>query len=148
MFKKFALVAVSVFMAANSVLAGDDIASMLANLDRAKDKSVEVADVDLLGQKDVDALLGEDKKDGDEAVAACFRRHGGYGGHGSYGSYGCYRGYSNYAYCSPYTSYSYNYCAPTTYCYTPSYTYCAPVSYTSCYTTCYSPCYTNYWGCW
>jgi hypothetical protein len=142
MFKKFVFVAVSMLMAANSVMANDDIASMLANLDGAKDKSAQVADADQLGQKDVDALLGEDKEDSEEAVAACFRRYGNSGHHGSYGNYGnygCYGGYHNNWYT---TSYSYSYCAPT-YCYTPV-TYCyTPVTY-----SCYTPCYTSYWGCW
>ncbi len=141
MFKKFVFVAVAMVMAANSVMANDDIASMLANLDGAKDKSAQIADADLLGQKDVDALLGEDKEDGEEAVAACFRRYGhsGHGSYGNYGNYGCYGGYHNNWYT---TSYSYNYCAPT-YCYTPV-TYCyTPVTY-----SCYTPCYTSYWGCW
>jgi hypothetical protein len=141
MFKKFVFVAVAMVMAANSLMAGDDIASMLAKLDGAKDKSAQVEDADLLGQKDVDSLLGEDKEDGEEAVAACFRRNSGYIGHGSYGSYGCYGGYHNNWYS---TSYSYNYCAPTySYTYTPV-TYCyTPVTY-----SCYTPCYTSYWGCW
>ena len=154
MFKKFVFVAVSMFMAANSVMANDDIASMLANIDGAKDNSAQVKEADLLGQKDVDALLGEDDKDSEEAVAACYRRVSHGGGYGSYNNYN-YGSYNNcsynnygynynscYSYSTPYTSCSYNYCAPT-YCYTPT-------TYT-CYTptySCYSPCYTSYWGCW
>ena len=141
MFKKFVFVAVSMFMAANSVMANDDVASMLAKLDGAKDNSAQVKEADLLGQKDVDALLGEDDKDSEEAVAACYRRVSHGGGYGSYSNYGNYNFNSCYSYCTPYTSYSYNYCAPT-YCYTPTYT-----CYTPTY-TCYSPCYTSYWGCW
>lgn len=151
MFKKFVFVAVAMLMAANSVMANDDIASMLANLDGAKDKSVQVEDADLLGQKDVDALLGDDKNDGEEAVAACFRNYG--HSHGSYNNchsnwYSGYNNYnynynhSSYSYCTP-NSYNYNYCAPS-YCYTPTtYTCYTPVTY-----TCYTPCYTSYWGCW
>lgn len=153
MFKKFVFVAVAMFMAANSVMANDDIAAMLANINGAKDHSAQVKEADLLGQKDVDALLGEDDKDSEEAVAACYRRvsHGGnYGSYSNYnnfnyGNYNC-NSYSSYnscnSYCTPYTSCSYSYCAPT-YCYTPT-------TYT-CYTptySCYSPCYTSYWGCW
>lgn len=141
MFKKFMFVAFSMLMAANSVKAGDDISAMLANLDGAKGNAAKVEDADLLGQKDVDALLGEEKKDGEEAVAACYRRmsHG-----GCYGSYSGYSSYNScYSYCSPYT-YSYNYCAPSYTCYTPvTYTCYTPVTY-----SCYTPCYTSYWGCW
>jgi len=159
MLKKFVFVAVSMVLTAQSVMANDDLAAMVANLDGAKDKSSQVENADLLGQDDVDALMGEKKQDGQDAVAACFRRSGYGGGHGSYSNYNSYSNYgcyNNYSYCAP--SYSYNcyspsYCyTPTTYsCYTPStyscYTpvsYCAPVSYNSCY----SPCYTSYWGCW
>ena len=139
MFKKFVFVAVSMLMAANSVMANDDITSMLANLDGAKDKSAQVEDADVLGQKDVDALLGEDKNDSEEAVAACFRRFSHGGGYGSYNNHSCYNSYNSYnsySYCSPYT-YNYNYC------YTPTYTCYTPVTY-----SCYTPCYTSYWGCW
>ena len=141
MFKKFVFAAVMSFMAVNSVMANDDVASMLAKLEGAKDNSAKVEKTDLLGQKDVDALLGEDDKDSEEAVAACYRRMSHGGCWGSYSGYN-YNSYSScYSYCTPYTSYSYNYCAPT-YCYTPT-TYCYTPSY-----TCYSPCYTSYWGCW
>ncbi len=143
MFKKFMFAVAPMVLVASSVLAGDDMLSTIANLDGANDTAA-VEDADALGQADVDALLGDDDdKNGEEAVAACFRRghghsYGSYGGYSNYNSYG----YSSYSsYCSP--SYSYNYCYPVQQCYTPVYSYCAPVSY-----SCYSPCYTSYWGCW
>ncbi len=134
-----------------TVKADDDLKSMMAKLDNTQAAATETVDQDKLGQADVDALLGEETKDSEQAVAACFRRFG--GGHGSYGysSYSCYRPSYNYCY-SP----SYSYCAPSyntcyspyvsystsyTTCYTPSY------SYSSCYSPCYTPCYTSYWGC-
>ncbi len=146
MFKKFMFAVAPMVLVASSVLAGDDMLSTIANLDGANDPAA-VEDADTLGQADVDALLGDDDdKNGEEAVAACFRRGYGhsYGSSGGYNSYNSYNncGYSSFSsYCSP--SYSYNYCYPVRQCYTPVYSYCAPVSY-----SCYSPCYTSYWGCW
>lgn len=146
MFKKFALAAFSALMFASNLPAADDLASIIANIDGAKDKAADVAVEDTLGQSDVDALLGDKKSDEKDAVAACYRRFGGGYGHsyGSYGGYGCYNNYSSYStsYCYPsYSSYS---CWTPSYCYTPTYSCVTPVSYT----TCYSPCYTSYWGCW
>jgi len=146
MFKKFVLAAVPAMMIANSLMANDDLLSMVANLDGAKDKQAEVATDDTLGQKDVDALLGEEKSNGDDAVAACFRnsghghRYGSYGSYGSYGNYGCYGNYNSYCYPSYSTSYS---CWSPSYCYTPTYQYTVPVSY-SCYSPCYSSC-SSWW---
>ena len=156
MFKKFVLAAVPALMIANSLMANDDLLSMVANLDGAKDKQAEVATDDSLGQKDVDALLGEEKSNAEDAVAACFRNSGHghhYGSYGNYSSYGSYNSYGNYgcygnynSYCYP--SYSTSYCYPSystsyscwspSYCYTPTYQYTAPVSY-----SCYSPSYTS-----
>jgi len=147
MLKKFVFVAISMVMSAQSAMANDDLASMVANLDGAKDKSAQVEDADLLGQDDVDALMGEKKQDGQDAIAACFRRGGYGGGFGSYGGHGNHNCFNNYSYCAP--SFSYN-CYSPSFCYTPNYScyapvnYCTPVSYISCY----SPCYTSYWGCW
>ncbi len=139
MFKRFLFAVVPMLMVANSVMGDDDLLSAIASLDGDQSPvaaEVANADTDLLGQADVDALLGDDEADGEEAVAACFRRFGGcFGGYGSYGGFRS--SYCNYGY-------SYN-CYPTyNYCYTPvRYTYCPPVTY-----TCYTPCYTSYWGCW
>jgi len=145
MFKKFLIAAVPMILVASSAFAGDDLLSTIANFEGADD-AAQVEDVDTLGQADVDALLGEDDdENGEEAVAACFRRGFGH----NYGSYGGYSNFNNNcgyrSYCAPSFSYSsFNYCYPVQQCYTPvSYSFCAPVSY-----SCYSPCYNSYWGCW
>ncbi len=124
-----------------TVKADDDLKSMMAKLDNAPAAAAAV-EQDKLGQADVDALLGEETTDGEEAVAACFRRFG--GGYGSYGysSYSCYR--PSYSYCyAP----SYNYCYTPYVSYSTSYTTCYTPSYSYCYSPCYTPCYTSYWGC-
>jgi len=145
MFKKFLIAAVPMILVATSAFAGDDLLSTIANFEGADD-AAQVEDADTLGQADVDALLGEDDdENGEEAVAACFRRGFGH----NYGSYGGYSNFNNNcgyrSYCAPSFSYSsFNYCYPVQQCYTPvSYSFCAPVSY-----SCYSPCYNSYWGCW
>lgn len=130
MFKKMLFAVVPMLMVASSVMADDDLLTAIASLDADKVAVAAVDDADKLGQADVDALLGDDDADGEEAVAACFRRFG----HGcGYGSYS-YRSYYN---CySPCYSYGYS-------CYTPvTYSYYTPVTY-----SCYTPCYTSYWGC-
>ncbi len=133
MLKKILFAVVPMMMVATSVMANDDLLSAVANLDSAADVS-QLDDADVLGQADVDALLGEDEEDGEEAIAACFRRIG-FGGYGSYGGYS-YGGHRSFY--SPCYSYGYS-----SFCYTPvTYTYCAPITY-----SCYSPCYTSYWGC-
>jgi hypothetical protein len=136
MLKRFLFAVVPTLLVASSVRGDDDLLSAVATLQGDQSPvaaEVADADTDLLGQADVDSLLDEDETDGDEAVAACFRRYG-----GGYGSYGGFR--------SSYCNYGYSYS-----CY-PSYSYCyTPVHYT-CYTPvtygCYTPCYTSYWGCW
>ncbi|TWU59923.1 hypothetical protein Poly51_01960 [Rubripirellula tenax] len=135
MFKKTLFAIAPMMLLACSVQANDDLLTAIAKMDTATEKVAQVEiDDDQLGQADVDALLGDDEENSSDAIAACFRRFGGYGR--SYGSYGGYSSYRSHGYRSCYTNW-YNPCY-TSYnrCYTPVYTY-----------SCYTPCYTSYWGC-
>ncbi|MGB7327539.1 MAG: hypothetical protein WBD31_21865 [Rubripirellula sp.] len=140
MFKTALFAIASMMLLACSVQANDDLLSAIAKMDTT---SSNVSDVEptsqKLGQADVDALLGDDEENGSDAIAACFRRFGGYGR--SYGSYGGY-GYRS-SYRSSYRSCYTNWHNP---CYR-SYSTCyTPIYYTPSY-SCYTPCYTSYWGC-
>lgn len=139
MFKKTLFAVAPMMLIACSVQADDDLLSAIAKMDTGSTAAAEVdASDDKLGQADVDALLGDDEESSSDAIAACFRRMGGYGR--SYGSYGRYRSYGYRAYSSYHRPY---YSSYTTYrhCYTPTFSYCAPTySY-------YTPSYTSYWGC-
>ena len=127
MLKRFLFAVAPMMLVAGSVMADDSLLSKVASMDLDENK-IAAVDVDDLGQADVDALLGDDEADGEEAIAACFRRNGwGYGYRSHYRS--CYRPtYRSYNFCHSYF--------PRTYCYT-------PVSY-----SCYTPVYRSYWGCW
>ncbi|TWT53838.1 hypothetical protein Pla22_14720 [Rubripirellula amarantea] len=138
MFKNALFAIAPMMLLACSVQADDDLLSAIAKMDAGNDKIAQVESTnDQLGQADVDALLGDDEENSSDAIAACFRRFGGYGR--SYGSYGHrsfgYRSYSSW-HRPCYTSYS-----TYSHCYTPTFTYYTP-SY-----SCYTPCYTSYWGC-
>ena len=123
-------------LVASSVMADDSLLSAVAKMDLAKSDAVAVnaADTDSLGKADVEALLGDgEESNGEEAIAACFRRIGyGYGYGCGYRSYGCYSGYRSW----------YNPCYTSYYSY-PAYSCYRPVTYSY-----YTPCYTSYWGCW
>lgn len=135
MLKRILFAVAPMVLVATSVMADDSLLSAVAKMDLNQSDAIasNVADSDQLGKADVDALLGEgEAPNGEEAIAACFRRIGyGYG----YRSYGCYSYNSWYSPCySPcYTTY---YSYPAISCY-------RPVSY--CY---YTPVYSSYWGCW
>ncbi len=82
MLKRILFAVAPLMLVACSVMADDSLLSKVASMDLNDTKiaSAEVADVDDLGQTDVDALLGDDEESGEEAIAACFRRFGwGYG---------------------------------------------------------------------
>ncbi|MEM8669433.1 MAG: hypothetical protein AAGG48_18050 [Planctomycetota bacterium] len=134
MLKKILFAAAPMMLVASSVMADDNLLAKVAKMDlnAANSSSTQAAEVDELGQADVDALLGDDETSGEEAIAACFRRIGygyGYRSRGFYGYRSCYR--------------SYGYFPSHRFCYRPvTYRYCAPV-YTS-----YAPIYSSYWGCW
>jgi hypothetical protein len=135
MLKRFFFAVAPLMLIAGTVVADDNLLSAVAKLDADKPTATETAEMDDLGQADVDALLGEGEEQQEEAIAACFRRIGyGYGrGYGRGYGYG----YRSYGHCS------YRFYRPTCY---PSYHY-RPV-YNSCYTSYYTPIYSNYWGCW
>lgn len=131
MLKRIFFAVAPIVMIFGTVSADDDLLKSLASLDAdtvvAAEATADVAaDDDLLGQADLDALMGDEEQD-EDAVAACFRRIGyGYGYSRSYG----YR-------------YSYNYYRPAySYrCYRPvTYSYYYPVTY-------HVPVYTSYWAC-
>ncbi len=133
MLKRIFFAVAPLMLIAGTVVADDNLLSAVAKLDADKAPTAET--MDDLGQADVDALLGEDEDEQEEAIAACFRRIGyGYGNRG----YGFRR----------YGFRSYNCFSPVRHCYTsyPSYYY-RPV-YNSCYSSYYTPIYSNYWGCW
>ncbi|MFG0287517.1 MAG: hypothetical protein ACF8CQ_05055 [Rhodopirellula sp. JB044] len=143
MSKRNLLAVVPMFLLAGLMMsltarADDDLLSRLASAEldpsAAVESSEDGSDIDdtEFGQADVDALLGdgEDAADGEEAVAACYRRFGRSYGYRHYG-------YSTYRYSSYYTP-----TYPSYYRYTPSYYY-TPVTYSY-----YTPVYTSYWGCW
>ncbi|OYP36669.1 hypothetical protein [Rhodopirellula sp. MGV] len=136
MLKRILFTVVPMVMFMGTVSADDDLLKSLAALEGntisavAADSSASLEDEDILGQADVDALMGDDEND-EDAIAACFRRVG-YGyGHG-YGGYnrGCYN--YGYSYYRPHYNYG---------CYRPvTYNYCYPVTY-------HVPVYTSYWAC-
>lgn len=132
MLKRILFAVAPMMLVAGSVMADDSLLSKVASMDLNNTKlaAAEVADVDDFGQSDVDALLGDAEENGEEAIAASFRRIGwGYGYRSSYRS--CYRpSYRSYNYCHNYNYY------PSFRCYT-------PVTY-----SCYTPIYRSYWGCW
>ena len=134
MLKRFFFAVAPLMLIAGTVVADDDLLSAVAKLDADKPAATETKEMDDLGQADVDALLGEGEEEGDEAIAACFRRIGyGYG----FRSYG-YRSYG-YGHCG------YRFYRPLCYSY-PTYHY-RPI-YRTCYTSYYTPVYSSYWGCW
>ena len=118
-------------LVAGSVMADDSLLSKVASmdLDGTKIAAAEVTDLDDFGQTDVDALLGDAEENGEEAIAASFRRFGWGGGYrSSYRS--CYRPfYRSYSHCNNYSFY-------------PSYQRYTPIY------SCYTPVYRSYWGCW
>ena len=125
MLRKFLLAVAPMLLVAGTVTADDSLLATIAKLDGTQE-NVQLEDEDTLGKADVDALLGENGEDSEEAIAACFRRIG----------YGYrYRSYRH----------SYSYYNPV--CYNYSY-----VNHFRCYRpvtySCYTPCYTSYWGCW
>jgi hypothetical protein len=133
MLKRFLFAVAPMMLVAGSVMADDSLLSKVASMDLNDTKiaAAEVADLDDLGQTDVDALLGDDEDaSSEEAVAACFGRIGwGYRYRSHYRS--CYRPfYRSYSYCNNYSYY-------------PSYQHYTPVTY-----SCYTPIYRSYWGCW
>ena len=135
MLKRILFAVVPMVLAIGTVSANDSLLTQLAGMsDDAIDVSADADGTDL-GKADVDALLGDDKESGDDAVAACFRRIGyGYGNSYSYG-----HSYSHYNY-----SYGYGYhCSPVYH----HYTYHRPVHVYRPVYTCYTPIYTSYWGC-
>ena len=133
MLKRFFFAVAPLMLIAGTVVADDDLLSAVAKLDADKPNAAETEEMDDLGQADVDALLGEGEEEGEEAIAACFRRiRYGYG----YRSFG----YRSYGHCS------YRFYRPVCYTSYPSYHY-RPV-YNTCYTSYYTPIYSSYWGCW
>jgi hypothetical protein len=135
MLKTILFAVAPMMLVASSVMADDSLLARVAKMDLTNGDSfaANVADADELGQADVEALLGDgEEPNGEEAIAACFRRIG-YGyrrgyGHRSYGCYGyrsfhrpCYRTYYSYPSISCYRPVCHNY---------------------------YTPVYNNYWGCW
>ncbi|QDV65819.1 hypothetical protein [Crateriforma conspicua] len=126
MLKKILFAVAPMVLFAGNVMADDNLLEMVAKLEASQDDAkVARADDDLLGQADVDALLGEEGGNDEEAIAACYRRYR------SYGHFG-------------YRSYGYRY-------YTPVYrSYCYPVvrHYTPVTYSYYTPVYSSYWGCW
>ncbi len=131
MLKRFFFAVAPLMLIAGSVTADDDLLSSIAKLEAGNDAVATVADADVdeLGQADVDALMGDDDASEEDAIAACFRRISyGYG----YGYHNYYRSYSYSHYTPVYRSYHH--------CYTPTYHY-RPVTYSY-----YTPCYTSYWG--
>ncbi|TWT93936.1 hypothetical protein [Stieleria varia] len=140
MLKKILFAVVPMLMIAGTVSADNDLLNQLASMNDNGITASAPADVDTddkLGQADVDALLG-DEDNGEDAVAACFRRVGyGYGR-----SYGHSYGYRSYGYSSCYSP-CYSYYTPSYY----SYSYCRPTYYYTPVVTHYTPVYTSYWGC-
>lgn len=135
MLKRFLFAVAPMLLFAGSVMANDSLLSTVAKMDLNKADTVapESAELDDLGQADVDALLGDgEEAAGEDAIAACFRRIGwGYRG-------GCgYRSYGRYSYRSWYRP-----------CYRTYYSYPAVSCYRPVCHSYYTPVYTNYWGCW
>ena len=94
MLKRIFFAVAPLMLIAGTVVADDDLLSAVAKLDADKPTAAETEEMDDLGQADVDALLGEGEEEGEEAIAACFRRiRYGYG----YRSFG-YRGYGHCSY--------------------------------------------------
>ena len=85
MFKKVLFATAPMMLLAGSVQANDDLLTAIAKMDANNVAQVKTNN-DKLGQADVDALLGDDEENSKDAIAACFRRFGGYSR--SYGSYG------------------------------------------------------------
>ncbi|TWU51626.1 hypothetical protein [Rubripirellula reticaptiva] len=136
MFKTALFAIAPMMLLACSVQANDDLLSAIAKMDTTSNNVTDAESTpDKLGQADVDALLGDDENNDSDAIAACFRRFGGYGR--GYGSYGGYQHRSSYRSC--YT----NWHNPCYHSYSSCYT---PIYYTPSY-SCYTPCYTSYWGC-
>jgi len=130
MLKKFVFALIPMIMLAGTAMGEDDLLVKIGGLDvnSIGAASVDIEDFDL-GNVDVDGLVDAESGEGEDAIAACFRRIGygsGFGHRGGYG-YGWHRPiYTHH--------YSYNFCQPL-YCY-------QPVHYTR-----FTPIYTNYWGC-
>ncbi len=134
MLKRFLFAVAPMVLVASSVMADDSLLTAVAKMDLAdtQDKVAQADPSEDLGLADVESLLNDgEEASSEDAIAACFRRIG-FGGYRSYGYNHC--SYNSW-YSPCYSSYSYSYCQPVTYSYTPCYTY-------------YTPCYTSYWGCW
>ena len=134
MLKKFVFAMIPMIMLAGTAMGEDDLLAKIGGLDvnSIGAASADIQDFDL-GNVDVDGLTDAEDGEGEDAIAACFRRIGyGYGGGHGFG----HRHYSFNNWHRPMYNhhYSYNFCQPL-YCY-------QPVRYTY-----YTPIYTNYWGC-
>ena len=124
MLKRILFAVAPLMLIAGTVVADDDLLSSIATLEGDTTAAAAVEDSDPLGQADVDALMGDGDESDEEAIAACFRRWGGY-----YGYRHFYRPFYR-SYYRPFY-HSYNYCYPTYYTYSH-----------------YTPVYRAYWGCW